>query len=69
MSQLYSTITLPFIVAFAWLHKMPVAFVMSVHLSMCNIALPTGQTSVKFDIEGFCENLQRKSRSVEEIEI
>jgi hypothetical protein len=45
------------------------AFVMSVHLSMCIIALPTGQTSVKFYIEGFYENVRRKSRSVEKIQM
>jgi len=45
------------------------AFIMSVHLYMCIIALPTGQTSVKFDIEGFYENLRRKYRSVEKMQI
>ena len=45
------------------------AFVISVHLSTCIIALPTGQTSEKFYIEGFYENLQRKCRSVEKIQI
>jgi len=55
------------------------AFIMSVRLSMCIIALPTGQTSVKFVIEGltsvkfviegFYENVRRKSRSVEKIQM
>ena len=59
-------LTIVWLVAFAQSGRAPVSFVMSVRLSVrlsaCTSAVPTGPISVKFDIWNVYENLSRKAR-------
>jgi hypothetical protein len=42
--------------------KMPISFIMSAQLSVCNGMDHTGQNFTKFDTGDYCENLLRNSR-------
>ena len=55
-------LTIVWLVAFAQLGRAPISFVMSVRLSACINAVPTGPISVKFDTGDVYENLSRKAR-------